>query len=149
MRDDATLNTIVQTLIILVVAVPCRHLTIGTLVITVHVAAVSDIIAAIALLNVPVQGIVFQRGPVDANRMSRSAIFTVINAVVCPRLRQEFIQRHANVKRHHPVFVIACRVTIGAWRAVSRGGIRQAVADAVPEIVIPRLQDSIARPEFQ
>ena len=60
MRNHASLNPIVQTIGIFVIAVPGGDFTIGAAIITIHVAGIGHVVSAVTLLNIPVERIIRQ-----------------------------------------------------------------------------------------
>ena len=60
MRNHASLNPIVQTIGIFVIAVPGRQFAIGASIITIYIAGIGHVVSAVTLLNIPVERIIRQ-----------------------------------------------------------------------------------------
>ena len=110
--DNAPLQTIIKTLAVFVVAIPRRHFAVRPFIVTVHIAGVTHAIRTVTLLDVPVQRVVLQRDAVHADIMRRSTILAGVHAIAGPRLREEFIQRYADVKRQQLVVGAVIRAVV-------------------------------------
>ena len=97
MRNHASLNPIIQTVGIFVIAVPGRQFAIGASIITIHIAGIGHVVSAVTLLNIPVKRIIRHRNAIQPNAVCRTVMLAGIHAIVCPCLRQEFFQRDADI----------------------------------------------------
>ncbi len=114
MGEDPPLHTIIKAFAIFVVAISRRDFAIRAFVVTVQRAGIPHAIRAVTLLDIPVQRAIVESHPVHADTVHRAIVLTGIQAIVGPRLRQEFIQWHADGKRQQLVVVIGlCTSTAG------------------------------------
>ncbi|MNC30393.1 hypothetical protein D3C75_786760 [compost metagenome] len=107
MRNDPTLQTIIQAIAVLVIAITRRHFTVSPSVISIRGTRITDVIGAIPFLHVPVEGIVFHCDTVKTHRMRSAGFLAGIHGVVSPCARQESVKRNADIQCNLLVFVVA------------------------------------------